>query len=139
MNTESVQEARSLDTTFLMTGSAVFLGVLGLSAVQFPEELLAHLGGAQQQGPLLLANVTGMLCLGFAILNWMARDVPIGGIYGRPLTLGNFMHFFGGTITLITYVVDNPDAVTVIAIALGYAVFAAGFGYVAFAGGGRCG
>lgn len=139
MNTESTQEGAAVNTTLLMTASALFMGILGLSAALFPGKLVRYLGGQQQAGILLMMNVLGILYLGFAVVNWMAREVLIGGIYGRPLTLGNFVHFFGATIALVKYAVDIPNAVTVIALTLAYALFATGFGYVAFAGGETCG
>jgi len=31
--------------------------------------------------------------LGFSILNWMSKASLIGGIYNKPLLIGNLLHF----------------------------------------------
>ena len=39
--------------------------------------------------------------LGFGMMNWMARDALFGGIYNKPMTIGNFMHFGIGALGLV--------------------------------------
>jgi hypothetical protein len=73
--------------------SSFFLVILGLAASFIPQEILAHYGARSSGLGVLLMQVVGALYLGFAVVNWMARDVLIGGIYARPVALGNFLHF----------------------------------------------
>jgi hypothetical protein len=73
----------------------------------------------------------GALYLGFAVLNWMARGVLIGGIYSRPLALGNFLHFVVVTVTLVK-VLFELRLPLIIGLTVAYAVFAAWFGLVLF-------
>ena len=80
-------------TTILMRLSSLVLGIVGLAASFMPQEILAHYGSRSSGLGVLLMQVVGALYLGFAVLNWMARDVLIGGIYARPVALGNFLHF----------------------------------------------
>lgn len=61
----------------------------------------------------------------------MARGVLIGGIYGRPLALGNFMHFVVATIVLLK--VLNLQSPLPVLIGTGaYAVLGSWFGMVLF-------
>lgn len=87
----------------------------------------------------MLIGVTGTLYLGFAMLNWIAREKLIGGIYSRPVAIGNFIHFLSGTIILTKHVLATPNPIAHGAITAGYALFAIGFGYVAFVRGGSYG
>ena len=80
-------------TKILMMLSAVFLAMLGLLTSYWPDKVLETHGTVPDNATLLLIQMMGALYLGFAILNWTARGVIIGGIYARPLALGNFLHF----------------------------------------------
>lgn len=82
-----------MKTKLLMMLSAIFLAVLGLLTSYFPDKVLETHGTVPDNATLLLIQMMGALYLGFAILNWTARGVLMGGIYARPLALGNFLHF----------------------------------------------
>lgn len=82
-----------MNTKLLMTLSALFMAVLGVGASFAPQEILGHYGFRQGGLAVLLLQLVGALYLGFAILNWTARANLIGGIYSRPVALGNFVHF----------------------------------------------
>ena len=139
MNTSSTQTSGRLNPTLLMSSSAVFTGLLGVGASLFPQTLLSILGGAPESGSILFMNVAAPLYLGFAVLNWTARKKPIGGIYSRPVALGNFVHFFAVSISLVGSLGEtaNPGVLAVGTAA--YALFAGGFGSLLFAGGNQCG
>ena len=124
-----------LNTRVLMISSALFLGVLGVCLTFVPEEILEHYGGEPRQFTILLTKAAGALYLGFAILNWMARGNLIGGIYSRPVALGNFLHFFMIALVLLEEVLFEAVSVEIIIIAVCYATFAAIFGYIMFGGG----
>jgi hypothetical protein len=120
-------------TKLLMSLSALFLGILGVAASFFPQEILTHFAIPANALSIVLVQITGALCLGFAILNWMARSVVIGGIYARPVALGNFMHFAVIAITLIRALGSGAARGSGIAIGGGvYLIFAAWFGLVLF-------
>jgi hypothetical protein len=121
-----------INTRLLMGGSAVVLALLGVAASFGPEELLTAAGVEQAEGLKLLVQVMGALYLGFAMLNWMSKDSVIGGIYARPTTLANFLHFFAGGMALLKGATGDAGSGTVWALAIVYGVFAAGFGLVAF-------
>lgn len=120
-----------MHTRILMSASALFMAVLGAVASFMPEEVLRYTGTVP--APLInsVVQAAGALYLGFAILDWLARGVLIGGIYARPLVLGNFLHFVTVAITLlkVVYDVHLPLPITLAAI---YTAFALWFGLVLF-------
>jgi len=66
------------------------------------------------------------------MLNWMSKDSVIGGIYGRPTTMANFLHFFAGGMALLKAAASGQTSSALWPLAVVYALFAAGFGLVAF-------
>lgn len=122
-----------------MTASATCMALLGLGASFFPHEVLAYFGGRPEGTSVVLINVLGALYLGFAILNWMAREKLIGGIYSRPVALGNFVHFLAAALVLIKQLPTTASTPEYVIGTVAYSIFAGCFGYVVFAGGGRCG
>lgn len=130
--------ANLLNTRLLMISSALFLGLLGLCLAFVPAEILELHGVESEQFTILLAKGAGALYLGFAMLNWMARGNLIGGIYSRPVALGNFLHFFMVALVLVEEVLFGSLPLEIIIIAIGYIMFAAIFGYLLFAGGQVC-
>ncbi len=120
-----------MPTKVLMMTSAAYLAILGLLTSFFPQQVLG-LHGTTPDGPtLLLIEMMGALYLGFAILNWTARGVIIGGIYARPLALGNFLHFAMVTVMLAREAIDHGAVPLMISAAV-FGVFAVGFGVVLF-------
>lgn len=78
-----------------------------------------------------LAQVAGALYLGFAFLNWMARSILIGGIYARPVAVGNLLHFLAGALALGKQAptVGSPLLWVLAGV---YTLLAALFGWVTF-------
>ena len=120
-----------MNAKFLMMSSAVFLALLGLVTSFLPFEVLA-LHGSEPDGPIvLLIEMMGALYLGFALLNWTARGVIIGGIYARPLALGNFLHFALVTVMLAREAIDHLALPLAISAGV-FGLFAIGFALVLF-------
>jgi len=116
-----------------MTGSAVFLGGLGIVFSFIPEEILAALGQAPNDLLILVVQLAGAVYFGVALMNWTAKSSLIGGIYAKPVSLGNFAHFFIGSLALLKFGFGGNSPSAVLAgIALLYSLFAAGFGIVLF-------
>ena len=107
------------------------MALLGLLASFLPQEMLEYIGYPVSTASVVLLQITGALFLGFAMLNWAARGVLIGGIYARPLAMGNFLHFVVGAVTLLK-AVDLQSPPETLLGTLAYAVFAAWFGMVVF-------
>lgn len=118
-------------TKLLMVVSAAFLLLAGILTAFFPDRVLATHGTAPDNATLLLIQMMGALYLGFAMLNWMARGVLIGGIYARPIALGNFLHF-GMVAILLWKAAVQFEVVQLASSAAVFSVFAIGFGIVLF-------
>ena len=115
----------------LMIASAVFLAALGIATSFLPEKVLGLHGTVPDTPTLLLVQMTGALYLGFAILNWTARGVLIGGIYARPVALGNFLHFAMVSVMLIKAAIVHGVVQLAISATV-FSVFAIWFGLVLF-------
>jgi hypothetical protein len=120
-----------VNTKVLMTASAIALGTAGAAGLFLPEELLAALGIAATGMLPTLVQLHAAALLGFAMVNWMAKDSLIGGIYNRPVAVGNVMHFATGAITLMKVAAANATPIVITAMVL-YAVFGVAFGMLLF-------
>ena len=87
-----------------MTISALYLVIIGMCLSFLPEEIINYLNINSNVITTLFFQLLGALYLGFGILNWMLKGSRIGGIYNRPVLMGNFMHFLVGAIALIKIV-----------------------------------
>ncbi|MBI1343550.1 MAG: hypothetical protein GC171_11505 [Terrimonas sp.] len=123
---------KHLHTSILMIASAAVLGLAGLSALFYPKEILLASGLPVKALPVLFVQIAGALYLGFAMMNWMAKSVLIGGIYARPLGMGNFFHFMIGGISLIKVSISHPAWSAAWVAAAFYSIFALLFGWVLF-------
>jgi hypothetical protein len=118
-------------TRILMILSAVFMAVLGLITSYFPDRVLETHGTVPDGPTMLLIQMMGALYLGFAILNWTARGVIMGGIYARPLALGNFLHFAMVAVMLTREAIQH-GVIQLATSAVVFSAFAIGFGIVLF-------
>ena len=112
-----------------MSLSALFLAVAGTSLMFFPQEISAYIGIGPNKYFALVIQIMGGLYFGFAMINWMAKGVIIGGIYNRPIAIGNFAHFFIGAIALIKAILADANMpVAIWILAAIYSLFAILFG-----------
>ncbi|MCK6606400.1 MAG: hypothetical protein L6Q59_16005 [Ignavibacteriaceae bacterium] len=116
-----------INSKWLMVSSAVVLGVFGLLTSFFAKELLLHTkvtsGGAGEMFMQFLA--AGML--GFAFMNWTGRNAVLGGIYGRPIIMGNLIHFSLVLIAMVKMLIAKPDLPGMWVLAGIYLIFTLGF------------
>lgn len=108
------------------------MGVCGVLLQFIPHEILSYFGADSSGINPLFVQITGALYLGFAMMNWMAKTVLIGGIYARPLAMGNFVHFTVGALALLKYAFAASSLPVVWVLALAYSLFAILFGVVFF-------
>lgn len=92
-------------TSFALTCFAIALLLLGLLLIFGPVEAAALVGGTQEQA--IAFAVLGAALFGLGMLNWMTREAPIGGIYGRPVLIANLVHFVAGGLALVRYVLAH--------------------------------
>jgi hypothetical protein len=119
-----------MDTKLLMIFSAAVMALIGLTLQFLPHELLTYIGASSDGPTLVMMQITGALYLGFAMTNWMAKAVLIGGIYARPLAIGNLAHFAIGALALIKYALSVDFSPAVWILATVYSIFALLFGIV---------
>jgi hypothetical protein len=111
-----------MNTKVLMSVSALIMGLTGIIMSFLPQEVLKYLTGSTGSGldPLII-QLLGALYFAFGMVNWMAKGSLIGGIYARPIAIGNLTHFMIGALALLKgYSSASPAliAATVVYIAL---------------------
>ena len=116
-----------MNTKFLMTASALFMGIIGIAITFLPQELAAYLGAENNSSTVLLIQILGAAYMGFGFLNWMGKGNIIGGIYNRPVAVGNMIHFSLVAITLIKLAFAQEASGPIIPLAIVYSLFAFGF------------
>ena len=120
-----------MKTKFLMTSSALFCGIIGILLLFLPNEIAEYLNVEPTIITILFLKILSALYLGFGILNWTVKGSLIGGIYNRPIALGNLLHFVVGSIELVK-VISNIQIHREIIIFLTalYIIFGVLFAYV---------
>lgn len=120
-----------MNTKLTLTLSALFLGGLGIGLSFLPNEIINYLQIESNQITVIFMQLLGALYLGFGLLNGMARGSIIGGIYNKPIAIGNLMHFGVGAIALlkIAFKVEAFNEV-IISLTIIYTVFGLLFGYI---------
>lgn len=121
-----------MNTKLLMSASSLFMGIVGIVFLFLPVELLNYAELTPSFIHTLFIQIFGGLYLGFALMNWMGRGNLIGGIYSKPVAMGNFTHFFIGGITLIKVAFSYPEMPLLWIIATIYGTFGTLFALVAF-------
>ncbi|MBW7839842.1 MAG: hypothetical protein H3C36_09460 [Chitinophagaceae bacterium] len=122
-----------MNTKLLMASSAIFMGLMGIALSFMPNEILKIINQAPNTTMALILQLAGALYFGMAMTNWFAKTVLIGGIYSKPLSIGNFAHFFIAGLALIKYSLNsNKPTSYIITLTILYSVFAVLFGYVSF-------
>ena len=121
-----------MNTKYLMMSSAVIMGLAGIAASFFPEEIQNNTGLTANTSVTLIIQIIGALYLGFALMNWMAKTVLIGGIYSKPLAMGNFFHFAVAALALIKETINSEGLNFIWIATVLYSVFAILFGLVVF-------
>ena len=121
-----------MNTKTLMIISAIFLAVNGFGFTFFPNEIAGLLINDDNYILILILQILGALYLGFSILNWTAKSSLIGGIYNKPILIGNLLHFFTASMTLIKLTPGFQDNQLIFSYTIIYSLFTLSFGYVFF-------
>ena len=120
-----------MNTKTVLTASAIFLGIIGIVLSFLPSEIISHLNIDIHPILTIIMQLLGALYLGFGILNWMAKGSIIGGIYNKPIVIGNLMHFGVGTLALVKIAFGIKETMEVIIpLAIIYIIFALLFSYI---------
>ena len=120
-------------TKTLMIISAVFLAVNGFGFSFFPNEISVLVTNDDNHFFILILQILGALYLGFSYLNWMSKNSLIGGIYNKPLLIGNLLHFLTASMALIKLAFKSENNLQLIlSYTIIYCLFTLFFGYVFF-------
>lgn len=128
----------AISTRLIMASSSAFLALVGIALSFLPQEFLALIDMASAEPAPLLLQVCGGSLVGWAMVNWMARGLVIGGIYSRPLTVGNLVHFVAASLALGKAAPTLGFSPLLLAVLCGYGFFAACFAYLVFGRGAAC-
>ncbi|MGI8510246.1 MAG: hypothetical protein ACR2MQ_13065 [Gemmatimonadaceae bacterium] len=110
-----------------VTCSALALFAVGVVLLFDPAIL-----GAMPPTATLIVALYAAAVTGLALATWTGRAGPIGGIYGRALTMGNFGHAFIGALSLVRPVLAAHGPVVWWGALALYAALATGWGYLLF-------
>ena len=120
-----------MNTKIVMTSSVILLVGIGILLSFLPNEVIEYLNIESNTITILFLNLLSALYLGFGLLNWMAKGTLIGGIYNKPIAIGNLMHFGVGAIALVkvTSSIQTHSEIT-ISLTVVYVIFVILFAYV---------
>jgi hypothetical protein len=121
-----------MSTKIWMTSCSLILALAGMFALFAPDVLLSALSASITTHLLVFVQLLGALYFSFALMNWTAKDSAIGGIYARPVSLGNFSHFLSGTLILTKYLLSNEFSLATGLVWLVYTIFAVYFYWLVF-------
>lgn len=120
-----------MNTKILMTSSALFFAVIGIVLSFLPDEIMYYLNVQPNIISSLFLKILSALYLGFGMLNWMAKGTLIGGIYNKPIAIGNLMHFGVGAIALVKVASKiQTHSEIIISFTVIYVIYTALFAYV---------
>ena len=122
----------NMNTKLLMTVSALAMGITGIILSFLPNEVLNYFNATTTVSDPLILQILGALYFAFAMVNWTAKANLIGGIYARPIAIGNLTHFIVGSLALIKNYFSQHDDPTTLMFALVYIIFAVLFSIVFF-------
>ena len=105
---------------------------MGIIGTFMPHELLSWAGIPPAGLAPLVVQLLAASLFAFALANWAARGSLFGGIYNRPLALGNMTHFLIGALALAKAMHSGERHVLVVILAVVYVAFAIGFVAVFF-------
>ena len=117
----------------ILTLSAIVLFIAGGATLFAPEELARALDPSASRGLAVIIQLVGSGFLGFALINWMSRRNKIGGIYARPLGMGNLLLFATAALTLGKAAMAESLPLAAIGVCAVLAVLAASFAWLVFA------
>ncbi len=113
---------------YLLTISAAYNTLLGLLTSFLPEEILMALKVPASPLSILLIQILGAFFIGFAMINYLAKNSPIGGIYNKAILMGNIAYHCIAAIVFIKFVLsDNLYGEVVILLTTMYLIIGAGF------------
>lgn len=91
----------------LLVASTTFNGIMGLLTSFLPHEILEINDLPTAPINVLLVQVLSACYFGLAMISYMSKDAVIGGIYNRPLLMGNIAYHGIASVALLKYVMSQ--------------------------------
>jgi len=112
----------------ILISSALLNGILGILITFLPQETGQFIGTTEMNSAdLALMQVLGSALIGIAIINFMSRGLTVGGIYGKPIQLGNLVFHLATGLGLLKFVFTSESWIIFGIPALLYLLITAGF------------
>jgi len=118
-----------MNTKAIMTVTAGCYAIIGTALTFIPDEISAEKIPGLAASPILF-QLLGAGYLGFAFMNMMVRGSIIGGIYNRPIVIGNLTHFTIGGIAILKIVNGTGFSYPLLCMGLAFCAFAVVFGVI---------
>ncbi|MGV3762941.1 hypothetical protein [Parapedobacter sp.] len=121
-----------MKTKTMMMAAAGYFILAGLGFTFLPEEIIRFFGAQANRFLLLIFQLLGATYMGLGMMSWVSRNSLVGGIYNRPLVLGNFLYFLLGAFASVkTAMHYSGDPLAIyIPIAVLHIIFALYFVYL---------
>ena len=113
---------------FILVVSAIVLLIFGLGFIISPQWTMELFDITVEPGGILMTQLLGAGFVGFAILNWMARNVTVYEDASPTLWANFFMNAIGFVVALLQRLDGLGNAWSWVPVAL-YLLFALAFGY----------
>ncbi|WP_234572558.1 hypothetical protein [Rhodohalobacter sp. 614A] len=112
----------------IMVASGILNGILGIVLTFLPQEIGGWLGLASEtEAGVLAFQLLGGALFGLGLINYMGRNAILGGIYGKPILLGNMVFHFIAALDLIRFIFDADQFGFLMVVAMLYTFLAAAF------------
>ncbi len=121
-----------MNTKLVMSASGLAMGVTGIVLSFLPHEVVNYFSGSQASAlDAVVVQILGALYFAFAMTNWAAKANLIGGIYGRPIAIGNLCHFMMAALALTKAYFASHLAILLVPMIV-YGLFAVLFAIILF-------
>jgi hypothetical protein len=117
--------------------STAVLATCGIVALFAPEVLLSAISMANVV-PHWPMQLLAAAWLALAIFDWMTMGFTMGGIYGRPVVMTNFTHYFVAALSSLRPALATGNAGP-IGVTLIFGIFAVAYGMLLFSSPARTG
>ena len=115
-----------------MTSNSIILALIGISLTFLPNEISNYIRQSSVDYLPIILQLLGATYFAFAMLNWMSKDNVFGGIYSRPIIIGNLTHYLVGGLALSKETFVNQNIVILWIGSIYYLIFALLFGLLLF-------
>jgi uncharacterized membrane protein YgdD (TMEM256/DUF423 family) len=116
----------------IMTVSAAALFLIGGAGLFAAPEAAGWLGATETAPTSIIVQLAACAVLALAVMNWYSRNSRVGGIYARPLCLGNLLFFFGAAACVGKAVTVSQLPGSWLALLLGFSLPGLAFAWLIF-------